>query len=228
MNALDYDILHLLNGSDNPIVDSMALILTDAYTWIPLYLMLIFLVVHNNERWSQILLIISAAICCVSISSIISEVICKPWVARLRPMYTPELYDHLDLVEGYSASGFSFFSSHAANTFSLAVFLSMLVRRRTFSMFIITWSLINCWTRLYLGAHFPSDILVGLLCGGIIGLVCYSVYLFFYKKISSRLHFISNQYTSTGYSLTDIDIFLNVQVVIYIVIIICAIIKTVI
>lgn len=202
----------------------MALILTNAYTWTFLYVMLIALIIHNNQRWSHIMMVIAAGVFCVTLSSVTSELVFKPWFCRLRPIQDVELSGMLDIVDGYSPRGFSFFSSHAANTFSLAVFLSMLVRSRIFSVAMITWSLINCWTRLYLGVHYPSDILVGLLVGGFFGLLVYYVFMRLYMKTTPRLHFISSQYTRSGYSLGDIDFFVNILVITYSVIMIAGII----
>ena len=223
MSGLDYSILLGLNGSDNIVLDSMVLLLTNAYTWIPLYLFLIFLVIHNNEKWSQIFLVTFAGVCCVLVSSAVSELMFKPWVARLRPIHTEDLAGSLDLIEGFNARGYSFFSSHAANTFSLAVFMSLLVRRWTFTIAMVAWSLVNCWTRLYLGAHFPSDIIAGLLCGGVVGWLVYMIHMHYYMQVTSRLHFISSQYTKSGYSLNDIDMFLNLLMVMVVVIIILSI-----
>ena len=65
--------------------------------------------------------------------------------------------------------------------------------------------LLNCWTRLYLGMHYPSDILCGLLVGAVIGVVCYIGYLKLYYKVSPHITYISDQYTPTGYDHDDID-----------------------
>ena len=79
-------------------------------------------------------------------------------------------------------NSYSFFSSHAANTFSIAILFSFIVKNKTFTMFMVTWSIINCYTRLYLGLHYPSDIIVGLVYGSFIGSVCYVIYCKLHKK----------------------------------------------
>ena len=107
---------------------------------------------------------------------------------------------------------YSFFSGHASNTFSLAVFFSLLVRSKVFSFFMIMWSLINCYTRIYLAMHYPSDIFVGLLWGGLVGMSVYWLYFKLYLKITPTLNYISTQYTRTGYARTDIDIVISLLV----------------
>ena len=76
---------------------------------------------------------------------------------------------------------------------------------------MICWSLVNCYTRIYLGLHYPLDIVCGLAWGILVGVVVY--YLFYakiYKRVSVKITYVSSQYTSTGYSLLDINIVLNV------------------
>ena len=72
--------------------------------------------------------------------------------------------------------------------------------------------MVNCWTRLYLGAHYMSDIVVGIVWGTISAIIAFFIYKKLYFKISPRLHFISSEYTRSGYSLSDIDMVLNVLV----------------
>ena len=81
------------------------------------------------------------------------------------------------VVDGYRGGNYGFFSAHAANTFSLAVFFSLLARNRLLTCFLVGWSLVNCWTRMYLGVHYPGDILAGLLWGALVGVAVYRMYL---------------------------------------------------
>ena len=97
-------------------------------------------------------------------------------VARWRPTHDPEIGSLIDTVNGYRGGNYGFFSAHAANTFSLAVFFSLLMRHRLFVCFMVGWSLTNCYTRLYLGVHYPGDITVGLLWGGFVGWLVYRLY----------------------------------------------------
>lgn len=155
---------------------------------------------------AQIGLIVATAVVCVCLAGGIGDFIVKPLVGRLRPCNDPMVKSQLNLVAGTLSESYSFFSSHAANTFSLAMFFSLLVRDRLFTIVMFLWALLNCWTRLYLGVHYPSDILCGMLYGSFVGVV---VYLAFYKlfyKFNIKFQYISSQYTASGYAKADIDV----------------------
>lgn len=201
----DQQLLLWFNGSDSLFLDRMSDMLTWGFTWTPLFLALFFLVVKNNETMPQIVLVTCCAGLCILLADGMADGIVKPLVARPRPAMDPYLKYLVDVVDGHRGSGFSFFSAHAANTMSLAVFFSMLVRNRLFTVVMVLWSLLNCWTRLYLGLHYPVDIVCGLLWGIVSGLISYMVYHKFYYKISPKINYISSHYTSSGYSMADID-----------------------
>lgn len=208
--GVDEALLHFFNGSDSLFLDGMMATLTDGLTWIPLYLALLYLVIKNNETMAQILL----AAACVALSLLladgVADGICKPLIGRLRPSLDPMVMGTLDLVDGIRGTGFSFFSAHAANTMAVAVFFSLLVRSGLFSTFMIGWSVLNGYTRLYLGVHYPLDVAVGWLWGAVAGVVAYLVWRKFYFKISPRLNYVSTQYTRTGYAFADVDVVVTV------------------
>ncbi|MCD8291219.1 MAG: phosphatase PAP2 family protein [Prevotella sp.] len=208
----DRYILAFFNGSDSLFMDNLSVVLTSGLTWIPLYLSLLYVVIKNNETMRQIMLVVGCALLCIVLSDGVADFVVKPLVARLRPTYDPLVKYSIDIVNGIRGNQYSFFSAHASNTFCIAMFFSLLIRNRKFIIAMVLWSLINCWTRLYLGVHYPSDILVGLLWGAIVGLLVYSFYFKVYRRISSDFNYISTKYTSTGYSHEDIDIVLLVMV----------------
>lgn len=166
---LDKELLLWLNGSDSLFMDSLIMTLTNAKTWIPLYLSLFYVVLKSNATVKDILLVLAAAGACVLLAGTIDDTIVKPLVARWRPGHDPEIGMLVDTVDGYRGGKYGFFSAHASNTFSIAVFFSLLMRQRLFTVFMVSYSLINCYTRMYLGVHYPGDITVGLLWGGLVG-----------------------------------------------------------
>lgn len=210
--ALDQELLMWFNGSDSLFVDRLAMSLTAGVTWIPLYIALFYLVVKNNETMLQIGIIVGCSMLCILLADGMADGIVKPLVARPRPSNDPIIKYAVDVVNNHRGMSFSFFSAHAANTMSLAVFFSLLVRNRLFSSALIIWSLVNCWTRMYLGLHYPGDILCGLLWGSVSGGLSYLVFHRFYFKVSPRLNYVSSQYTRTGYNIIDIDVVLAVMV----------------
>lgn len=202
---MDMQVLSLFNGSDNIMLDQMVQILTSGLTWIPLYVMLFFVVMRNNETMGQIALVVGSAIFCVLFADGLVDGIIKQLAERWRPSNDPTFKYMVQVVDDIRLKGYSFCSAHAANTMSLAVFFSLLIRSKMLTITLVIWSLINCWTRLYLGVHYPSDILCGMIIGIIVGILVYLLYYKIYRRVSPKINYISNQYTSTGYDHDDID-----------------------
>lgn len=174
--AADKTLLMVFNGSHCPFVDRLAVTLTCGYMWIPLYIALLLLVINNHKTMAQISLVISMALLAIVLSEAMADLIVKPLIARLRPIHDTLMQDSVQVVNNYRAEGYSFFSAHASNTMAVAVFFSLLVKDRLFACTLITWALVNCWTRLYLGVHYPSDIIVGVVWGSVSGLFAYTIY----------------------------------------------------
>ena len=176
----DRYILSFFNGSDSIFLDGIVTMLTSGYTWILLYLALCYVVIKNNDTMYQIGITIGCALLCVLLADGLTDGIIKPLVGRPRPLNDPFIKHTIDIVAGSYDRQYSFFSAHAANTFSLVVFLSMLLRRKAVTILLIIWSSLNCWTRLYLGMHYPSDIIVGLMWGACVG---FGVWFVFRRKL---------------------------------------------
>ena len=204
---MDKQLLLAINGSDSLFVDYLAKTLTTAATWIPLYVSLFYVVVKNNDNFRRIICILACAGLCVLFAGTVDDLLVKPLVARLRPTHDFQIGMLVDTVDGYRGGKYGFFSAHAANTFSIAVFFSLLMRSRLVTLLLVGWSLTNCWTRLYLGVHYPLDILCGLLWGGSVGTGIYFLYRYVDRRLlHSKNDYVSSKYTSSGYRYSDIYI----------------------
>lgn len=212
LTDIDRSVLAFFNGSGSLFVDNLAVILTSGLTWIPLYLSLLYVVIKNNDTMKQIMLVVGCVILSIILSDGMADFIVKPMVERLRPSNDPFIKYTVNVVNDMRGSSYSFFSAHASNTFCVAMFFSLLVRNKVFVITMVSWSLVNCWTRMYLGLHYPSDILAGLVWGGISGSLAYYVYIKSYLHIYKDFNYISSRYTSTGYNRFDADIVLLVLI----------------
>ena len=212
IQSVDIDIMNLIGGNHSLFADSFMSVLTSPYTWIPFYLALFVMVIKNNETTRHIAFILSMVFVGLLFSGILDDILIKPNFARLRPFADPTAAAQLSLVPGVNDSGYSFFSAHAANTMAVATFISFMVRSRLCTMVMMVWSLVNGYSRIYLCAHYPSDVFVGLVWGAIMGLLVYILYRKIARKILPVYNYVSSEYTSTGYSFGDIDMVVSVFV----------------
>ena len=117
-----------------------------------------------------LIIVIAAA---VGLADFIASGVLKEWVARPRPTRVPELEGVLHLVNGYRSGRFGFVSSHAANTMACALLFSLIWRNKIATVGLLLWVAMNCYSRMYLGVHYPTDILGGLIVGSLVAVVAY-------------------------------------------------------
>lgn len=171
---IDRKLLLFINSWHEPWLDSVMVSLTNGLVWSPLFLIVIGVMIYKF-RWQSIAMLLFVALV-IFLTDRVSSGLIKPWVGRLRPSHEPDLADLLHIVNGYRGGVFSFVSSHAANAFGVATFLWLILRKNIkwiWVMFI--WATIFSYTRIYLGVHYPSDILGGGVLGALIGLLVYKV-----------------------------------------------------
>lgn len=164
----DKELLRFLNGYHTPWLDPVMLILTETITWLPLYIFLLYIVIKEFKKEAWIILL-GIAITILLADQITASVM-KPFFARLRPSREPTLDGLIHLVDGYKGGQFGFASSHAANTFGAATFYFLLFRAiKPWVGWLFLWAALMSYTRIYLGVHYPGDIIVGGLVGGLCG-----------------------------------------------------------
>jgi undecaprenyl-diphosphatase len=181
---IDTEILLAINGWHAPWADTLMWIISAKETWIPLYLLLIGLLVlryrqpaTTRVKWMQkvpacVLMIIVIGLA-VGAADFIASGILKDWVARPRPSRVPELEGVLHLVNGYKSGRYGFVSSHAANTMACGLLFSLIWRKKITTCGLMLWVAANCYSRMYLGVHYPLDILGGLIVGALVAWVAF-------------------------------------------------------
>lgn len=218
----DKELLVALNGSSSLFLDGMMVAITGTSTWIPLYACLLYAVIRNN-KWRNSLLIIAMIVLLVTLCDQFASGFCKPYFHRLRPSHSPDLAEVIDIVNGYRCGFYGFISSHASNTFGVGVFFMLLFRSRRVSALMLLYACLSSYSRIYLGVHYPLDIMAGALWGVFCAVVVYGVYQWLCKRFWPAPHVVtSSSYTPTGYKHADLVPILAVFPIIFIYIIIRA------
>ena len=169
--ALDQKAFLYLNGKHTPEWDFIMWWVSNNKIWIPLYLFLLLIIIYY-ERPYRFFFTILFVIITVGLCDYISVLI-KNLVERPRPTHSSEIADIVHIVNNYRGGKYGFVSSHAANFFGMATFLSNQFKHFRWSLFLFIWAVLVSYSRVYLGVHYPLDIICGAVLGVLFGIQCY-------------------------------------------------------
>jgi len=174
LEQLDRQLFLFINSSNSPFFDQVMHALSGKLIWVPLYLsILIYLGITYKRKFLIILIFIILAATLADQSS----VLVKNIVQRLRPCNDPALKGLIHLVNGECGGLLGFVSSHATNSFDVALLSLLFIKKRWYTISIIVWALVIGYSRIYLGVHYPGDVLCGSLLGAFIGWSMYQLYI---------------------------------------------------
>jgi undecaprenyl-diphosphatase len=171
---LDKELFLYLNSFYNDFWDTIMLMITRKETWIPLYLVIIYFVVKNYRSKSVLVLFFMAL---TVLASDQVSVLIKETVQRLRPVHEPTI-GHL--VHNVFRKGglHGFVSSHASNMFAIFIFTSRVFKNRNYYLLMFFWALIISYSRIYIGVHYPLDIIGGAFLGWLLGVIMFKLLMF--------------------------------------------------
>lgn len=170
---IDTQILLFFNSLHTPFFDHFMQLFTGRFIWIPMYAVALY-VLYKHFDWRRATVFVVALGAAIALTDQTCATLLRPIFTRMRPSNPDNPVSALvTIVDGYRGGRYGFPSCHAANSFALSTFLALVVRHRRFAFFIFGWAIVNSYSRLYLGVHYPGDLLVGALIGSGFGYLCY-------------------------------------------------------
>ena len=172
MNTLlsfDQSLFLLINGWHSPFFDQVMFFISGKLSWLPLYAVLLYLIFHSYGKKGWLILLLVAVT--ISLSDLGSVELFKNIFQRLRPSHEPALAGMVHIVNGYMGGQYGFVSSHAANNFALVFFLIQFLGRKYKWLVpvLFVWVFLIIYSRIYLGVHYPLDVICGGIYGALVG-----------------------------------------------------------
>lgn len=169
LRSLDTSLFLAINGAHNTFFDFLMFWASKRLIWVPLYIFFAWLLFKHYGKRSFFLIVMAGLV--IVINDQTSVYLFKNVFHRLRPCHEPSLAGMAHIVNDHCGGQYGFISSHAANSFGLAAFLSLLLGKKIkyFTVSIVSWALILSYSRVYLGVHYPGDVIIGGIWGAAIG-----------------------------------------------------------
>lgn len=177
---LDQQLLLALNFDGGTWLDTFFWYVSGKATWIPLYIAIAYIIYRRYGLRDMIL-----AMIIIGLSVVLADQICnifKTYTPKLRPSRTPEIEAFVHTVRGYRGGLYGTVSAHAATTVAIAIFSSLVVEKRWYTICIFAWAALVAYSRIYLGVHFPLDLIFGTVCGLTVGFIMYRLFVYTTKK----------------------------------------------
>lgn len=183
LNSLDTTIFLFINGLHNPFLDKFMFVFSSKWVWVPMYAMLLF-ILFRTFGLKKTLVYVGALGMALLLADQMCATVIRPLVERMRPSNPDNpLSQFVHIVNDYRGGRYGFPSCHASNSFALAGFIALLMRRHYVSSLLLVWAVLNSYSRVYLGVHYPGDLFVGACLGLLFAFICFrSVNLFFESR----------------------------------------------
>ena len=163
-----------INGSYTWWLDHIMFAFASPWAWFPPVLFVLFFIVRRFREWA--LVFVCTVLTAVG-SSLVTEALVKPLFMRFRPTSHPLFMDKVRILNDYVADGtYGFISGHSANAFAFAVMSALVVKNKWYTVTIFLWAVVMVYSRVYLAAHFITDVIPGMLAGMLIGWLIYRMY----------------------------------------------------
>jgi len=183
---LDYErtLFLKLNSAHSMFGDQFMWLFTGFSAWTPVVISFFMILFYaNRQRWKEVLLIVAAIALVITLTDQFASGFCKHYFARFRPTHHPAFIHDVSTVFDYRGGRYGFISSHAANGFGFATLTSLVFKNRFYALILFLWASVNAYSRIYLGVHFISDIIPGIITGLLFGWAVYQLFVFSHKKI---------------------------------------------
>ena len=169
LNTWDTDLFLILNGAHNSFWDFIMFWASDKFIWIPVYALFLFILWRKYSSKIWIVMLFAALL--IFLSDQISVHLFKDVFQRLRPCNNLALEGMVHLVNGKCGGSFGFYSSHASNIFAITVFVISLLGKKNpwILLLILIWADLIAYSRIYLGVHYPGDVIAGVVAGSLLG-----------------------------------------------------------